>query len=265
MHREHVDALVGHRVGRLGLAHRHGPVAGEDGLGGDRRVDRAGAQREGVDVAQHLRDRLGGHEAQPLGPAHVAGDDAAEVLRLVDVAEEAAGVGGVPALGPQAAGVGEAYGVVPARDRQHVRVEVAEAGREQQARAVLRDHALHGPLHGHRFGDVLLLDDSDAGDGPELRGGLGVRLVVAEVVARADVDHADRDRRLGLGLGLGQGQRAGQGERGAAQCAGGEKPATGDQRSGGLSHGACSLRRCGVANGWVRRAFRRPRRGGRSG
>jgi hypothetical protein len=134
---------VDHRVGGLGLLDGHGPVAGEDHLGGDARFDRACAQREGVDVAQHLRDRLGGDEAELLALAHVAGDHAVEVLRLVDVAEEAAGVLGVLALGPQAAAVGEAHVLgVLGRHGQHVRVEVAERGREQQRGAVLRDHAL---------------------------------------------------------------------------------------------------------------------------
>jgi hypothetical protein len=72
-------------------------------------VDRARAHGEGVDVAQHLRDRLGRDEADLAALAHVAGDHAVEVLRLVDVAEEAAGVLGVLALGPHAAAMGEAH------------------------------------------------------------------------------------------------------------------------------------------------------------
>ena len=66
VHREDVDALVGEAVRRLGLLDRHRPLAGEDHRRRDLRVDRARAHREGVDVLQHLRDRLGGDEAELL-------------------------------------------------------------------------------------------------------------------------------------------------------------------------------------------------------
>ena len=49
-----------------------------------------GAERVGVDVAQHLRDRLGGDEAELAGLAGMAGDDAGDILGLVDIAEIAA-------------------------------------------------------------------------------------------------------------------------------------------------------------------------------
>src|SRR5450830_1823670 len=109
VHGEHVHALIGQAVGGLGLLDGHGPVAREDHAAGDVRVHRARAQQEGIDVAQHLRNRLGGHEADLAALAHVAGHHAIEVLAFVDVAEEAAHVLGVFAFGPQAATVREAH------------------------------------------------------------------------------------------------------------------------------------------------------------
>src|SRR5258705_2605020 len=89
---DHVDALVDQAVRRLGLLHRKRPVARDDHLAGDLRIDAPRAQGEGVDVAQHLRNGLRGDEADFLGLAGVARRDAVDVLALVDVAEVAAGV-----------------------------------------------------------------------------------------------------------------------------------------------------------------------------
>ncbi len=232
VHREDVDALVGQAVGGLGFLDRHRPVAGEDDLRGDGRVDRAGAHREGVDVAQHLRDRLGRDEAELLRLGHVAGDDAVEVLRLVDVAEEAAGVLRVLAFAPQAAAMGEAHVGVLARHRQHVRVEVAERGREQQRGAVLRDHALHGLLHGVGLGHVLFLDHLDASHLLHHGHGFSVRLVVAEVVLRTDVDEAERHRLLGQH----QTGQTGGGQTGAGGTDGAQ-PVTAVRIRGQSAHG----------------------------
>jgi hypothetical protein len=149
----------------------------------------------------------------------VTGDHAIEVLGLVDVAEEAAGVGGVLALRPHAAAMGKADLAVLGGHGQHVRVEVAEAGGEQQRGAVLRDHALHGLLHGLGLGHVFLFDHLDARQMLELRSGFSVGLVVAEVVARADIDDAHGNG----GLGKGRTQCAWQHQRGATECAGGEQ------------------------------------------
>ena len=106
-----VDALVDQAVGGFGFLDRQRPVAGEDRPGvvifG---FDRARAEREGVDVAQHLRDRLGGDEAELARswwswPATMP----VRYWRLVDVAEVAADVLRVLALGPQAAAVEELH------------------------------------------------------------------------------------------------------------------------------------------------------------
>src|SRR3990167_3639376 len=99
VHGEHVHALVGQAVGGLGFLDRHRPVAGEDHAAGDLGVDRPRTHGECVDVAQHLRDRLGGDEADLLALAHVPGDHAVEVLALIDVAEEAGRVLRVFAFG----------------------------------------------------------------------------------------------------------------------------------------------------------------------
>jgi hypothetical protein len=89
-----------------------------------------------------------------------------------------------------------------------VRIEVAEGGGKQQRRAILRNHAGHGLLHGGGLGHVFFLHHLDAGHLLELGRSQGLGLVVAVVVARADVDHAHGQR-----LGLCAGQRAPTSER----------------------------------------------------
>ena len=130
--------------------------------------------------------------------ARVAGDDAVQVLAFVDIAEVAARVLRVLALGPEAAAVGEADLGILLGQLQHVRVEVAERRGEEERRAVLLDHRAHGLLHVHGLGDLLLLDDLDARQLLDRGGGLGLGLVVAVVVARADVDDA-HDQLVGGG------------------------------------------------------------------
>jgi hypothetical protein len=57
-------------------------------------------------------------------------------------------------------------------------------------------------LHGGGLGHVLFFHHLDAGHLLELGGGLGLRLVVAKVVARADVDHAHGQRFCAKASGL---------------------------------------------------------------
>src|SRR6185503_19783594 len=99
---EDVHDLVDQTVGRLGFLDGHRPVTGEDDGRGHLGVHRSRAQRVRIDVAQDLGNRLGGHEAQLAALRGGRGDDAGDVLRLVDVAEIAAHVGGVLALDVQA-------------------------------------------------------------------------------------------------------------------------------------------------------------------
>jgi hypothetical protein len=118
---------------------------------------------------------------------------------FVDVAEVAAGVLRMLALGPQAAAMAELdVGNLPAF-LQHVRVEVAERRREHEGGAVEVDHALHRFLDGDRLGHLLLFHDLHARHLLQDRSRLGVRLVVAVVVARADIDEADHQRLLRVG------------------------------------------------------------------
>jgi hypothetical protein len=119
----------------------------------------------------------------------MAGDDAGDVLRLVDIAEIAADVLRV-LLCPQPAGVLEAHLAVLVRELEHVRAEIAERGRKQERGAVEIDHRLHGLLDRVGLRDLLLLDHLDAGHLLERGGAGGVCLVVAVVVARADIDEA---------------------------------------------------------------------------
>src|SRR4029077_19011130 len=51
-----VHALVDQARGSFRLLNRHGPVAGEDHVAGDRRIDAACSQGEGIDVSAYLRD-----------------------------------------------------------------------------------------------------------------------------------------------------------------------------------------------------------------
>jgi hypothetical protein len=77
------------------------------------------------------------------------------------------------------------------RHREDVRVEVAEGRREEHGRAVEVDHALHGLLDVEGLGDLLFLQDLDAGGALDGFGALVVRLVVAVVVLGPDVEEAD--------------------------------------------------------------------------
>ena len=186
-----VGALVDQRVGGFRLLDRQRPFAGEDHLAGDGRVDRARAEQEGVDVEQHLRDRLGGDEAELLGLRGVAGDDAVQILAHADIAEIGAGIHRMLVLVPHAAAMAELHVGEFRGHGQHVRVEIAEGGREDQRGAVEVDHRFHRLLDVDRLGNVLLLDDGDALDALQRRRTLGMRLVVAVVVLRADIDEAD--------------------------------------------------------------------------
>ena len=92
----HVTALVDQAVRRIGLFHRQRPVAGKDDRAGNRRDDAPSAQREGIDIAEDLRDWLAGNEAELFRFGCVTGDNAAEVFAFVDVAEVSADVFWMP-------------------------------------------------------------------------------------------------------------------------------------------------------------------------
>ena len=74
----------------------------------------------------------------------------------------------------------------------HVRIVVTERCREQQRRAVEIDHRFHRFFDGVGFRHLLFLNDLEAGHLLQCRSALGVGLVVTIVVARSDVDEANR-------------------------------------------------------------------------
>jgi hypothetical protein len=94
-------------------------------------------------------------------------------------------------------------------------VKITKRGREEQGGTVEVDHRLHGLLDIDGFRNVFLFDQRDARHLLDDGGTLGMRLVVAIVVLRADIDEADGQRRLRHGL------RADQAGDGTSSQAGG--------------------------------------------
>src|SRR6202040_606516 len=86
-----IDAGVGEGIRRLGFLARYRPVPGEDHLHRQRGIDRTRAEQEGIDTAQHGGDRLGGDKSELAGLGGFGGSYAADIDRLADVAEIAAG------------------------------------------------------------------------------------------------------------------------------------------------------------------------------
>ena len=186
-----VAAGVDQRVGGFRLANRHRPVAGEDHLHRRLRIDRARAEQHRIDVGEHAGDRLGGDEADLVGLGRQAGGDAVDVMGLVEIAEIGAGVLRVLVLVPQRRGVAELDLRIFLGDVDDEGRVIAERGRQDEARAVEVDHRLHRLGDGVGLGHVLFLDDFDARHQLERCGRDRMRLVPAEVVARADIDDAD--------------------------------------------------------------------------
>ncbi len=127
-----IAACTDQRVCGFRLADWQGPVAGEDHLQGGIRVHRARAPEDRVDVAQHARNGLCRHEADLVRLGGEACRDAIHVMRLIEIAEIAAGVIRVLALLPERGGMAERdLGIFPCHIH-HEGVEVAEGGREDQ-------------------------------------------------------------------------------------------------------------------------------------
>ena len=208
---DHVAARVDQRLHRLGLAHRQRPIAGDDEMDLRRRIDLLHADGEGIDVAQHDADRLGGDVADLVGLGREAGGDAVHIVALVHIGIIAAGVHRVLVFVPQPGRVPELDLGIFLRRVQHERVEIAERGREHQRGAVEVDHQLHRLGDGVRLRHVLLFNDGDAGDGLQRRGGDRVRLVPTKVVLLADIDEADRLAGGAGALQTRQQRRAGDG------------------------------------------------------
>jgi len=185
-----VHALVGQAVGRLRLTDRQEPVPGEDDLGRDAGIDGLRGEGEGIDVAQHLRDRLGRDEAEFLRFRHMPGDDAGNIDRLIDIAEIGMRVERI-ALLPEAAAMHERDPAVGLGGAQHVGIEITEGGGEDERGAVEMDHAFHGVRARHCLEHACLLDDMHARHLAYRGRPFGVRLIVAVVGLRADIDEAD--------------------------------------------------------------------------
>ena len=188
---DNVHALVGQSVDGLCLLHRHRPVTGKDHLGLDGGVDAARTKGKRVDVQQHLRNGLCSNEAELLRFGLVPGNDAGQILRHADIAEIRAGIRGV-ALAPQSTAMAELDIGVGLGRLQHEGLVVTEGCRKQELRAVQLDHRLHRPHDGVAFRHVLFFQHRYAGNVLHRCGALGMRLIVSEVVARPDIEKADR-------------------------------------------------------------------------
>ena len=115
-----IGTLIDQCVGGFRLLDRQRPLAGEDRLTGDGGIDGARAEQEGVDVEQHLGDRLGSDEADLLALRRVAGGDAIQVLPHADVAEIGPRIHRMLVLVPHAAAMAELHGRELGAHRQHV-------------------------------------------------------------------------------------------------------------------------------------------------
>ena len=83
MERDHVHVLVEQSHGGIALLGRVEPHVEPHHLDGGLGVDRAHAQREGVDALQHFRNGKPGHEPGHAGLAHAAGCNTGEVAAFV--------------------------------------------------------------------------------------------------------------------------------------------------------------------------------------
>ena len=125
------------------------PGVDPNDFGFDLGVDALRAEREGIDVAQHFRNREGAHEAERAGFAHLASDHACQIGVLVEASViDAHVVGGFVAGGMLEFHIGEVFG-----DFEH-RLHVAKAGGENDLvalRGQIANHALGVCAFGHFF------------------------------------------------------------------------------------------------------------------
>ena len=146
---QHVGAAVEQRLRGFGFLRRVEPLVDPDHLGLDLRVDRLRAQREAVDVADHLGDRDRADDAERVGLGHAAGDHAGHVRALVGAAVVGAHVVGLLVAG----GMLELHVLQVGGDLQH-RLHVAEGGAEDQLVA-LAGHVAEHALGVGRLGHLL--------------------------------------------------------------------------------------------------------------
>jgi hypothetical protein len=173
--------------------------------------DAARSKGEGVDVAQHLRNRFRGDKPEFAGLRGVPGDDARDVDSLVNIPEIASHIGRVFTLGVKAAAVEELHLGILLGHPQDVRIEIAEGGGEHHGRTVQVDHVAHGLLHGGCLRNAGFFDTLDPVEFLNAGAPLRMRLVVAVVVLGPDVDETHRHLVGGEGV-MGHQSDRGQGK-----------------------------------------------------
>ncbi len=147
MEGHHVHAFVEQSHRRVALFGRIEPDVQPHHLDGGLRIDRAHAEREGVDALQHLGNREAGHEARDVRARHAARRDAREVPALV-----IARVGGGDVGRGLVAGDGFEFHIGEVARHAQRGLHVAEAGREDDLVAggsEVADHALGVRALGH--------------------------------------------------------------------------------------------------------------------
>ena len=183
---DHVDAEIGKSVGGFGFLLRLPPAAVPDHGRGDLRVDRLGAEREGVYGTHQLRDLKSALEAKLAAFADMSGRYPGEIHAGVAVGP----VGADVLRGLEPAGMQDGDVRMLLADLDGV-VEIAVAGGEDDLVAA-GNQPLHDAFHLGRFGNELEGGRGHAGHvlfdilAAEIH-----RRVVAEVGGRADIDKAD--------------------------------------------------------------------------
>ena len=240
---QHVGAAVDQRLRRLALLRRVEPAVDPHHSRLDLRVDAQRAERVGVDVPEHLRDRERRDEPERAGLRHRAGDHSGEVRVLVELGVVDPHVRrGLVAGRMLELDIGEL-----GRDLEH-RLHEAERRRKDELvplRGEIADHALGVRPFGH------LLDERGLHLGAELGLDRLARLVVGEgpagVADRPDVYPGDLERLGGRRGGLGiRRRRCGLGRRRLFLAAGRERGHRGERRYlqpgtlAGIEHGYSS-------------------------
>ena len=210
-----VDALIDHGARSIGFLGRIVPGRDINRLDGEIGIDATTRQRQCIDAHHHFGDRERADVASLAGLRHVPGNGAAHCTAFIEACIVE------PDIGPAhvtrrmfESDVGELRG-----DLDH-RIAEAEAGGENQLAALLGQfaqdalgvRAFRHVLDKHRFNAVaeLLLDIDTA---------LIMRVVVAVVVDRADIDEADLDLvELSESLGAKERERSGSGTADLDEC-----------------------------------------------
>ncbi|MNQ65447.1 hypothetical protein D3C85_799010 [compost metagenome] len=191
----HVHALVDQCVGGIRFLARIEPGVDPHHLDFGTGVVLVQGQLDGVDVADHFRDRERGDVADLFGLGHLRREEAADVAALIRARQVSAEVLVLLVAGGVFEGhLGKLFG------NFHRRVHVAEGGGEDQVVFVL-GHVADHPLGVGPFGHVLHIVGGDlrAEFFRELLASLFMLIRPAVVADRADVNEADFQRVVGAG------------------------------------------------------------------